>query len=289
MSAALRIVFGVVAYRLRKLEMANLAAAVSIAVALSGSIAGAFVSIPNLAARTVFAFLLNALVYLNNDYIDVRIDLESADKDASKSRFLADNMGAALGAQLLMVASLAAFAFVYDVGLLVPLIAGGGICWWYSAQLKHRPYWDITAMILWGITMPMCGSPASSLLGWALALQLGLFSGVFESIQVMRDADDDAASGVRTTGVVLGKKKTLLLARVLMVASSAYAAAVMHPIAAAITALALLVPCDDARIERYWTRVKMVYGVAWLFIIGWLLFEPKTAGLLRSVDHAVGF
>jgi 4-hydroxybenzoate polyprenyltransferase len=291
--AALKIVFQVVHFRLRKLEMANLAAAVSIACVLhskaqgfsdlGGAFSGLLHGVPDVVVRTAFAFLLNALVYLNNDYIDVAIDLASSDKDISKARFLADNMKAALWAQWLIVAMLALVAFVYDLGLLVPLIAGGGICWWYSAKLKHVPVLDIVAMIIWGITMPLCGSPATSLLGWAMALQLGLFSGVFESIQVMRDADDDVKQGVRTTGVVLGKPKTLLLARALMVASTLYAAALMQPIAAAISLGALFIPFAEDKIELYWTRVKLVYGVSWLAICGWLFLQPHTAGLLLQI------
>jgi hypothetical protein len=45
-------------------------------------------------------------------------------------------------------------------------------------------------MIAWGVAMPLVGSPIENQDGWALALQLGLFSGVFESIQVMRNADE---------------------------------------------------------------------------------------------------
>jgi 4-hydroxybenzoate polyprenyltransferase len=284
--AAFRIVASVIAYRLRKLEMANLAAAVSIALALLGTIPAVFAHIPDLILRTVYAFLLNALVYLNNDYIDVAIDLKSSDKDTNKARHLADNLPAALWAQWIIVAVLAGGAFAYDLGLLVPLVFGGGVCWWYSARLKHMPYLDILAMIIWGVTMPMCGSPATSLLGWAMALQLGLFSGVFESIQVMRDADDDAVEGVRTTGVVLGKRKTLVLARALMVASTLYALALMHPVAALVSGAALLVPFDEQRIEQYWTRVKLVYGVAWLVICGWLFLDSATAGLLAHIDRS---
>jgi 4-hydroxybenzoate polyprenyltransferase len=295
-AVAVKIVMAVVVDRIRKLEMANLAAAVSIAGVLhsgaqsAGDIAGAFGGllrgIPDILLRTAFAFLLNALVYLNNDYIDVAIDLASSDKDLRKARFLSDNLRAALWAQWIIVAVLALVALVFDPGLLVPLVAGGGICWWYSAKLKHMPFLDIIAMIIWGVTMPLCGSPATSMLGWALALQLGLFSGVFESIQVMRDADDDVKQGVRTTGVVLGKPKTLLLARALRVACTVYAAAFMHPIAAVISAAALVVPFVETRIAQYWTRVKLVYGIAWLVICGWLFLDPQTAGLLAKIDHA---
>ena len=285
MLAGFRIVLAVLVYRLKNLEMANMAAAISIAVALKLSPLD-FSAFPReLIVRTAFIFVLNALVYLNNDYVDVAIDLKSADKDAEKSRYLADHMGAALGAQLTLVAALVIAAFAFDPGLLVPLIAGGGICWWYSAKLKHVPYADIIAMIIWGVTMPLCGTPITNLLGVAMTLLLGLFSGVFESIQVMRDADEDAEEGVRTTGVVLGKKRTLILARALMVCCTVYTVLFMHPAAAAITAGALFIPFIESNIERYWTRVKLVYGVAWLVICGWVFLYGESSGLLMSI-HA---
>ncbi|HTU62096.1 MAG TPA: UbiA family prenyltransferase, partial [Polyangiales bacterium] len=215
-----------------------------------------------------------------NDYIDIQIDLASADKDAEKSRYLAENKRAALLAQWTLVALLAAVAVFYDPGLFVPLIAGGGICFWYSAQLKHRPYLDILAMIIWGVTMPLCGSPLDSTIGILMALQLGLFSGVFETIQVMRDADEDREEGVRTTGVVLGKARSLTLARVQMVFCSLYALLVLQPWAAAVSAGALVVPFSETNIERYWTRVKLVYGIAWLVICAWVWWYGDRAGLL---------
>jgi 4-hydroxybenzoate polyprenyltransferase len=214
--------------------------------------------------------------------------LNSADKDAAKARFLASNLGAARGAQIFLLLVLIAGAAVYDLGLLAPLIGGGGICWWYSAHLKRRPYLDVIAMMIWGLAMPLCGVPLGSVLGWCLALQLALFSGVFESIQVMRDADEDALQeGVRTTGVVLGKARTLLLARVLMVACSVYAALVLHPIAALLSVGALVVPFDPTRVERYWTQVKMVYGVTWLFICAWVFFSGHSSGVLWSLGTPV--
>jgi 4-hydroxybenzoate polyprenyltransferase len=275
--AALRIVAAVVIYRLRKLEMANLAAAVSIAVALR-------LPWPEVAYRAAFAFLLNALVYLNNDYIDVGIDLRSADKDRDNARFLAAHLKAALAAQLSMVVVLAAAAILIEPGLLIALVAGGGICWWYSARLKRVPYWDVVAMMIWGCAMPLLGSPVEHVLGWALAIQLGLFSGVFESIQVIRDADDDASQGVRTTAVALGKERTLTLARALMVASTVYLFLAVHPAAALISAAALLMPCNMERVVQYWTRVKLVYGAAWLFVCASIFFSGGSGGYLWAVQ-----
>lgn len=266
--APLKIVAGVVGYRLRKLEMANLAAGTSIAIALH-------LSWLEVVYRTLFAFVLNVLIYLNNDYLDVGLDLRSSDKDAPKTRFLADHMPAALYTQWTLFALLLLVALVYDRGLLAPLILGGAVCLAYSAYLKRRAYVDIPAMMLWGLMMSLCGAPLNSTLGLCLALQLGLFSGVFETIQVMRDADADAAAGVRTTGVALGRARTLLLVRLLLLASSAYALLVMQPVAAAISALALFVPNHPQRVERYWTQVKLVCGVAWLVICAWVFLEGR--------------
>jgi 4-hydroxybenzoate polyprenyltransferase len=278
----LKIVAGVVAYRLRKLEMANLAAGTSIAIALH---------LPwlEVCGRTLFAFFLNVLVYLNNDYVDVGLDLRSSDKDAQKTRFLAEHMSAALYTQWALFGSLLVAALCYDPGLLAPLIIGGAVCVAYSAYLKRRAYVDIPAMMVWGMMMPLCGAPLSSLLGLCLALQLGLFSGVFETIQVMRDADADAAAGVRTTGVALGSARTLWLGRVLMLAASSYALLVMQPVAAGVSALALLVPSHPQRVERYWTHVKMIYGVAWLLICAWVFLQSRSFGLLFSVARSASY
>ena len=276
--AAIKIVSDVLIFRLRKLEMANLAATISIAFSLG-------LPLGSVIWRAAFALVLNVLVYLNNDYIDVAVDLQSGNKDNEKSRFLHDNMRAALLAQLTLLGLLATAAFLFDHGLLVPLLAGGGVCLWYSAQLKRQPIVDVLAMIVWGVTMPLCGVPLEQMigLGGALALLMGLVSGVFECIQVMRDADADALEGLRTTGVVLGQKRTLMLTRVLMVSSFAYTLLVLHPLAALITAAALVVPFRLNEQEAYWTRVKLVYGIAWLVICGIVYFTGQSHGLLWSI------
>jgi 4-hydroxybenzoate polyprenyltransferase len=276
--AAVKIVSDVLIFRLRKLEMANLAAATSIALALG-------LPIVDVIWRTLFALVLNVLVYLNNDYIDVAVDLQSGNKDNEKSRFLHSNMRAALAAQVSLLTLLATAAFLFDHGLLVPLLAGGGVCLWYSAQLKRQPIADVAAMIVWGVTMPLCGVPLAQMLGLggALALQLGLFSGVFECIQVMRDADADALEGVRTTGVVLGQRRTLALTRALMVAVTVYALVALHPVAALISAAALAVPFRDNEQESYWTRVKLVYGFAWLAICAVVYFTGHSSGVVWSI------
>jgi 4-hydroxybenzoate polyprenyltransferase len=269
-AAALRIVYDVVAFRVRRLEMANLAGAVAIMVVLR-------LPLPDLLFRTLFAALLNVLVYLNNDYHDVAIDARAPDKDRDKARFLARHIKAALRAQWILIALLCALALLHSPGLLVVLVAGGGICWLYSMYLKHIPVLDVAAMAGWGVVMPLCGSPLDRPLGLSLALQLGLFSAVFETIQVVRDRESDAALGVRTTAVVLGARRTFAHTRGLMVLCAAYGAAVLHPLSGALALTAVFLPMREGEREaqRLWTYVKAIYGVAWLLACALLYAEGR--------------
>jgi 4-hydroxybenzoate polyprenyltransferase len=274
--AGFKIVTDVIAFRLRNLEMANLAGAASIALVLH---------LPwfEVLYRTAFAFVLNAFVYLNNDYLDAADDLKSASRNTEKTRFLLEHRDAALAAQWGLLALLVAAALAFDAELLVALVLGGGSCVWYSRQLKRVPFVDVVAMAVWGLAMPLCGVPLGSALGWCLTLQLGLFAAVYETIQVMRDAGGDAAAGIRTTGVVLGRERTRLLSRALMLLACVFAALVLHPLTALLAAGALLVPLDHGDMERRWTRVKAVYGAAWLFTCAWIFFTGRSAGLLWSI------
>ncbi|MET0283804.1 MAG: UbiA family prenyltransferase [Polyangiales bacterium] len=269
----LRIVANTVVYRVRKLEMANLAAVGSIALALR---------LPpfEIAVRGAFAFLLNALVYLHNDYVDVELDISSTNKDTSNARYLAENPRAALYAQMLLLGLLAAVALSFDPGMFVPLVAGSVICVWYSAQLKYKAGWDMVATTLGGTAMTLCGTPMTNHVGWLMAVQLGFFSGAFEAIQVLRDADADAAAGLRTTGVVLGKRRGIWFARAMMLVSSIFCALVLQPWAAVISLTALLIPFDEHAVAQYWTRVKMVYGCCWLSVCAWIYFAGRAGGLL---------
>jgi len=275
---AVRITLEVAVYRLRRLEMANIAGAAAIAFALQ-------LPIGELVVRVGFAFGLNLLVYLNNDYLDLAADLRVPGRDDLKTRFLRDHRRAGICAQLGLLALLLAVC-VWMPGLLVPLVLGGGVCWAYSAWLKAMPYADVAAMIAWGVAMPLCGAPPESALGWALAGWLGLFSGVFEGIQVIRDHDADAATGVRTTAVALGVTRTLVLVRVMLGVSAVYGALVVSPWLAALPALAILVPLDRD-VTRTWNRVRGVLGLAFLGAVGWVWWSGETAGVLVRVGQGL--
>ena len=262
MPPALKILLDVAVFRLRRLEMANIGGAVAIAFACH-------LSWVELGFRGLFAFLLNLLVYLNNDWYDLADDLASSSKDHAKTTFLAEHPRAGLMAQIGLLALLTALALVWGGGLIVALIAGGGVCWAYSAGLKRRPYLDVLAMIAWGVAMPLVGLAPGHPEGWLLLGQLGLYSGVFESIQVLRDHDADTEAGVRTTAVVLGPDRTRVLVRSMMVLAGLYAGAAFAWYFALLPVLAALMPIpsspqDPATVERYWHRVRLMMGLTML-------------------------
>jgi 4-hydroxybenzoate polyprenyltransferase len=274
MRAAFKILVDVLAYRLRKLEMANMVAAIAIMLALR-------LPARELAVRTGYALLLNLLAYLTNDYYDVEHDLAGG-REPDKTRFLAAHRREALGAQLGLAALLLAIGVLTYPGLILAAVAGAGICWAYSARLKHRAYADVIAMTLWGVAMPLVAVPLESRLGWALVLQLGLFSACFELIQVMRDHDEDRARGIETTAVRLGQTRTLTLARVMMLLSAAYAILVLQRWFGLLLLAAPLVPVGRD-VSRYWNRIRMTLGVVWLATLVWVFFTSASAGWLFRV------
>lgn len=270
MLTALRILFGVAAFRLRRLEMANLGGAIAVMLALRLGPA-------EIAVRTGFAFLLNLLAYLTNDYCDIRHDLASG-RAEEKTRYLAENRGAALGAQLGLGAVLAAVALAWDPGLLVPLVVGEGLCWLYSAKLKYVAFADVAVMAVCGGAMALTAVPLDRPLGWLLVGQLGLFSGCFELIQVLRDRAEDERRGVRTTAVVLGERGTFLLLRALMLGAAAFGALLISRWFAPLIAIAVLLPYGAEGAKTYWNRVRVVFGVAWLCIVGHVLVTGAAQG-----------
>ena len=265
MQAELRIIVDVAAYRLRRLEMANLVAAGLIMVALKLSVLEIFV-------RGLFGALLNLLVYLNNDYIDRDEDLGHAGRDQARTTFLHEHPGAAVRSQLGLLSLLLALALFWGGSLPWALIVGGGVCWAYSAWLKRTPGADIPAMVVWGMAMPSVALPPDTpAAGWYLLGQLGLFSGVFETIQVMRDHDEDERAGVRTSAVALGLPRMKLVLRLMLVAAGAYAGIVYHPLLAIVPLLlaGTKIP-EPAKMHFYWNRIRVGLGLVFLAECVWV-------------------
>lgn len=272
---AFKLVADVVVYRIRKREMANLFAAFSIMIALHNEILDIFM-------RLLFALVLNTLVYLINDYYDVDIDFQSGSRDKSKVAFLRNHRAHARFAMVFMFLTLAAWAGVYYPGLALPLVGGAGICWLYSARLKHIPFADITSMIFWGGIMPTAGIFLDSLCGWLLAAQLALFSACFETIQVLRDRESDSRAGMRTTAVYLGEEKTEGLLRVLLCLNALYCIAVLHKIFGLFLFVAILLPISARKMDEYWNRTRLVFGLVWLALLVQFYLYDTPLGLLYA-------
>ena len=276
MLSALRILRDVAIFRLRRLEMANLAGALSVMLALRLSWA-------DIAVRTLFAFLLNLLAYLTNDYCDIARDL-AAGRAENKTRFLAQHQRSALGAQLALGAVLAAIALAWSPGLLLVALLAEGLCILYSARVKRVAYADVVVMAFCGAAMALTAVPLDRSMGLLLVAELGLFSGCFELIQVLRDRAEDAEAGVSTTAVRLGEQSTLLLLRGLMLVAAAFASLALHRWAGAVIAVAVLLPYGaDAR--RYWNRVRVVFGCAWLAIVVLAVETGALSGWVTRVGH----
>ena len=256
MIAAFRILAGVALFRLKKMEMANMFAAAAIMLALR-------LSWLDMGIRFGFGILLNLLAYLTNDYCDV---------------------DQALGAQLGLAAFLAVIAWTWSPGLLVALTAGAGICWIYSYKLKRIPYVDVLAMISWGVAMPLVGFPLDATLGWILVGQLALFSACFESIQVIRDHDEDVASGIRTTAVRLGVPATKIMLRGFMILSAAYATLLINRWIGLALLASLAIPFKKVNADVFWNRQRVIMGTVWLAMIGWIFWYGSSNGWLATID-----
>lgn len=277
MLTALRILLDVVVFRLRRLEMANLAGAVSVMVALRLPLA-------DMAVRTGFALLLNLLAYLTNDYCDLERDLKTG-RAEDKTRFLAAHRQAALGVQLGLGVVLAALALAWSPGLLLAAALGEGLCWLYSAKVKRVAFADVAVMAVCGGAMALVAVPLDRPLGWLLVAELGLFSGAFELIQVLRDRQEDADNGVVTTAVKLGERATLALTRGWMLLAAVFATLTLQRWVGPALALATLVPYGASGAKPYWNRVRLVFGLVWLGIIVSITLTGRSDGLLLQVAH----
>jgi 4-hydroxybenzoate polyprenyltransferase len=108
---------------------------------------------------------------------------------------------------------------------------------------------------------------------------------VFETIQVIRDHDDDRNRGIGTTAVRLGPRRALLAAKVFMIVSALYGLAVLHRYAALLQLAAPLVPFASAAPGVYWTRVRLVLGLSWLAALVWVFWTGSTWGWAVEIQR----
>ena len=275
MLPALKIILDVARFRLARLEMANMVAATALMLTFR-------LPALELGGRVCFALLLNLLVYLNNDFHDLIDDLASTSRDSDKTSYLRDHMRAAIGAQLGLLGALVAMVVLWRLELAVPLVLGGGICWAYSYRLKRVPGLDVVAMTLWGMSMPLVGFPLELIVGWLLVAQLGLFSTVFESIQILRDRAEDAAQEARTTAVSVGEGAMRWIIRGALIAAGLFAALCLSPWAGGAVLVSSRLPIGEDT-PRYWNRVRMILGLAFVAECVTVYLTGQTQGLWLKI------
>lgn len=282
MLAALKILAHVASYRLRKLQMASLAATLSIALVLHLPWGEVFY-------RVLIVFGLNVLIYLNNDYLDVALDAQSSTKNTAHAQFLSDNKKVAWYTQWVLLATLVMLAMFLNWQLLAPVLCGAAACYLYSRYFKYCLYWDIAVTTLCGFLLSLCGTPLNNPLGLLMAVILALITGIFQFIQSACDADDDAAAGVRTTAVALGRHRSLFWIRILMTLIAVITALFLQVLIGFWMLVAVLVPCGSGAggMMQYWTRIKLIYGLSWLGIC-WLLFQSGHAQGFLTLAVAAG-
>lgn len=255
--------------------MFNLFAALSIMVALRGRP-------QDIVVRFLFAFVLNVLVYLINDYFDVEIDLQTESRERGKVVFLKEHRAQARVLMVAVFLGLAVWASIYDPGLLVPLAGGAGICWLYSARLKHVPIADVVSMTFWGLFMPMAGIFLDSRNGWLLIGQLALFSSCFETIQTLRDRESDRLAGTATTAVYLGERGTKILLRALFLVNALYGILLLHRIFGLFFLVAAALPVLPGKMDAYWNRVRLIFGLTWLAMLVQFYLYDFPLGLIYA-------
>lgn len=261
---AFKIAYESFRYRIQKHEANNLLATLSLLLAFK-------VDGVDLVLRVIFAILLNLLIYLVNDYCDLEVDLSDSQKSQPKARFMAEHRQAtqlAVLGELLLLGGVAGVHVLLFHSPLLPaaLVINVALYYAYSRWLKRIPLVDVLSMTLAGATSTMVGAP-NSVVGYQLLGLLGLLSGSYETIQVIRDVENDKQQDVRTTAVFLGPGLAAWLFRAIVLGAALYGVLILGKWASAGFALALLLPLDVDEAARSWDKARVIFGLSWLGLL----------------------
>jgi 4-hydroxybenzoate polyprenyltransferase len=225
---------------------------------------------PEILYRSAFALVLNILAYLINDYCDISVDLTSPQKNQLQVQLMAQNRGATLGALVSLALLLTAGGLLHSWHLVIAFLSSALVVLLYSAWLKSRPFVDLLLMIVAGATGTMIGIPAYSPLGWKLLGLLALFSGCYESIQVIRDEPADRLKKVTTTAVFLGVKTTAWIYRLLIISAALFGLLLLRSPVPLALLLAAFVPLTPGQAARSWDMVRLILGSTWIGLMAQL-------------------
>jgi len=99
---------------------------------------------------------------------------------------------------------------------------------------------------------------------------------------MVRDHDEDAAFGARTTAVALGTTRAFLLQRILLLLAATFTATLVHNWVGIAMVLTALLPFDPHKATAHWNSIRLALGTAWIAIIGWVLWSGKLSGFVTE-------
>ena len=227
--------------------------------------------------RMVITLFINVLGYFINDFIDIEVDLASKEKDKSKALFIKEHKKTALALILCMSAGLVTATLFYSQSVCFAVIMLLFIVTIYTDYFKNKAFWDVIFIGLWGFALSWIAIPDFSWQGIKLILLLFIFGCCFETVQTLKDYEEDKNFGLTTTPIVLGVPETVLILRILYIASALYAFFVLNEI----VGILILIPLFFSTTQNmgtYWTKLKLVCGVVWMVIMVRLYFHSLPPG-----------
>jgi len=227
--------------------------------------------IAHLFIRLAVTFVLNVLVYFINDFIDVDIDLANEEKDHTKALYIKEHKRTAFALIVCVSAALLILTLLYSKSVCLGVILALLIIFLYTDYFKNMAYFDIIGCFVWGVSMAWPAIPDFSLQGIKLILLIGIFTASFEVVQCIKDYDSDKKYDLRTTPIVIGIPRAFLLARSLYVLATVYTVFVLGEIQGVL----LLIPMffgTGQKMETYWMKLRVVYGIVWITIMVRLFF-----------------
>jgi 4-hydroxybenzoate polyprenyltransferase len=225
----------------------------------------------DIAIRMAVTFFLNVLVYFINDFIDVEIDLANKEKDHTKALYIKGHKRTAFALIVCVSAVLLILTLLYSKSVCIGVILALLIIFLYTDYFKNMAYFDIIGCFVWGVSMAWPAIPDFSLQGIKLILLIGIFTASFEIVQCIKDYDSDRKYDLRTTPIVIGVPKAFLLARAMYVLAAVYTVFVLGEIQGLLLLLPILFTTDQ-KMDAYWMKLRVVYGIVWITIMVRLFF-----------------
>ena len=216
--------------------------------------------------RMAITLIANLLIYFINDYIDIEVDLANKDKNHSKTLFLKEHKKIALTLILYLSTALIIAAMFYStsVCLAVVLVLLFEII--YTDNFKKKPIWDILFVGLISAALSWIAIPNFSLLGIQYIVLLFIFGCCFETVQTLKDFEEDKKFGLTTTPVVIGFHRTVYLLKGLYVLATLYAVVVLRELIGVLLLIPLFFSTRQ-NMGTYWTRLKFVCGIVWIIMM----------------------